>query len=94
LYSSATSVRNYKKKEDCQLPLYFVCPSTATHPVPVPLQHYILDSNDEPTENQEKTSQTSTSADADFIDFQFNELHRITQEKLNGLIRDLDLPKS
>ena len=33
--------------------------------------------------------------DADFTaDLQFNEFHRITQEKLNYLIRDLDLPKS
>ena len=27
-------------------------------------------------------------------DLQFNEFHRITQEELNDLIRDLDLPKS
>jgi len=33
--------------------------------------------------------------DADFTDdLQFNEFHRITQEELNYLIRDLDLPKS
>jgi len=33
--------------------------------------------------------------DADFIaDLKFNEFHRITQEELNDLIRDLDLPKS
>jgi len=33
--------------------------------------------------------------DADFAaDLQFNEFHRITQKKLNNLIRDLDLPKS
>ena len=35
------------------------------------------------------------SADADFTaEFQCNEFHRITQEGLNDLIRDLDLPKS
>jgi len=33
--------------------------------------------------------------DADFTaDLQFNEFRRITQEELNDLIRDLDLPKS
>ena len=63
-------------------------------PVPVPLQKYILDSDDEPTEKGEKTPQPSTSTDADFTtDLQSNEFHRITQEELNDLIRDLDLPK-
>jgi len=28
------------------------------------------------------------------VDLQFNEFHRITQEELNDLIRDLVLPKS
>ena len=28
------------------------------------------------------------------VDLQFNEFHRNTQEELNDLIRDLDLPKS
>jgi hypothetical protein len=33
--------------------------------------------------------------DADFTaDITFNEFHRITQDELNDLIRDLDLPKS
>ena len=33
--------------------------------------------------------------DADFTaDLQFNEFHRITQEELNDLFRDLNLPKS
>jgi hypothetical protein len=33
--------------------------------------------------------------DADFTaDLQFNEFHRITQEELNDLVRDLELPKS
>ena len=33
--------------------------------------------------------------DADFTaNLQFNKFHRITQEELNDLIRDLDLPKS
>ena len=46
-------------------------------------------------ENREKTPQPSTSTDADFIaDLKFNEFHRITQEELNDLIRDLDLPKN
>jgi hypothetical protein len=37
----------------------------------------------------------STSTDADFTaDIQFNEFHWITQEELNDLFRDLDLPKS
>jgi len=54
-----------------------------------------LDSDDEPTENWEKTPQPSTYTDADFTDYlQFNEFHRITQEELNDLIRDLDLPRS
>jgi hypothetical protein len=64
-------------------------------PVPVPPQQHILDSDDEPTESREKTPQPSTSTDADFIaDIQFNEFHRITQQELNDLVRDLDLPKS
>jgi hypothetical protein len=63
--------------------------------VPVPPQQYILNSDEEPTENRGKTPQASTSTEADFIaDLQFNEFHPITQEELNNLIRDLDLPKS
>jgi len=59
------------------------------------LQQYILDSDDEPTENWEKTPEPSASTDADFTaDLQFNEFHRITEEELNDLIRDLGLPKS
>jgi hypothetical protein len=70
-------------------------PQTEDLPVAVPPQQYILDSDDEPTEKRDKTPQPSTSMDADFTaDLQFNEFHRITQEKLNDLIRDLDLPKS
>ena len=70
-------------------------PHTEDLPVPVPPQQYILDSDDEPTENWEKTPQPSASMDADFTDdLQFNEFHRNTQEELNDLIRDLDLPKS
>jgi len=69
-------------------------PHTEDLPVPVPLQQYILDSDDYPTEKREKTTQPSTSTDADFTaDLQSNEFHRITQEELNALIRDLDLPK-
>jgi hypothetical protein len=45
-------------------------------PVPVPQQQYILDSDDEPTENREKTPQTSKPTVADFTaDIQFNEFH-------------------
>jgi len=70
-------------------------PHTEDLPVPVPPQRYILDSDDEPTENWEKTPQPSTSMDADFTaDLQFKEFHRITQEELNDLIRDFNLPKS
>jgi len=70
-------------------------PHTEDLPVPVPPQQYILDSDDEPTENREKTTQPSKSTDADFTtDIQFNKFHRITQEELNDLIRDLNLPKS
>jgi hypothetical protein len=62
---------------------------------PEPPQQYNFHSDDEPTENREKTSQLSTSTDADFTaDLQFNEIRPITQEELNYLIRDLDLPKS
>jgi hypothetical protein len=70
-------------------------PHTEDVPVPVPPQQYNLDSDGEPTENREKTLQPSTSTDADFTaDLQFNEFHRITQDELNDLVRDLDLPKS
>jgi hypothetical protein len=64
-------------------------PHTEDLPVPVPSQQYILDSDDKPTENWEKTPQPSIPTDADFTaDLQFNELHRITQKELNDLIRD------
>jgi len=70
-------------------------PHTEDLPVPVPPQQYILDSDDEPTENWEKKPQPSASMDADFtVDLQFNEFHRITQEELNYLVRDLDLANS
>ena len=69
-------------------------PHTEYLPIPVPPQQYILDSDEKPTEKQEKTPQPSTSTDADFTaDLQFNDFHRITQEELNDLIRNLDLPK-
>ena len=71
-------------------------PHTEDLPVPVTLQQFthISDSDEEPTEKQEKTPQPSTSTDADFTaDIQSNEFHRITQEELNDLITDLDLPK-
>jgi len=68
-------------------------PHTEDFPVPVPLQQYILDSDEEPTEKREKTPHPSTSTDTDFTaDLQSNEFHRITQEELHDLIRDLDLP--
>jgi len=55
-------------------------PHTEDRPIPVPPQQYILDSDDEPTENREKTSQPPASMDADFTaDLQFNEFHRNTQ---------------
>jgi len=41
-------------------------PHTEDLTVPVPLQQYILDSGDEPTEKREKTPQPSPSTDADF----------------------------
>jgi hypothetical protein len=45
-------------------------------PLPVPPQQWILDSDGEPTENQEKTPQPPTYTDADFTaDLQFNEFH-------------------
>jgi hypothetical protein len=70
-------------------------PLTEDLPIPVPPQLYILVSDDEPTENREKTPQPSASMDADFTaDLQFNEFHRNTQEELNDLVRDLDLAKS
>jgi len=70
-------------------------PHTEDLPVPVPPQQCILDSDDKPTENREKTPQPSTSTDADFTaDLLFNKFHQITQEELNDLIRDLNLPKS
>jgi len=70
-------------------------PYTEDFPVPVPPQQYILDSGDKPTENWKETPQPSTSTDTEFTaDLQFNEFHHITQEELNDLIRDLDLPNS
>jgi len=48
-------------------------PHTEDLPLPVPLQQYILDSDDEPTEKREKTPQPSTSTGADFTaDLQSN----------------------
>jgi len=99
LYSSATSAQIYKEKQ--RTVNYPTIPSairpvphTEDLPVSEPPQQYNLDSDDEPTENREKTSQPPTSTEADFTaDLQFNEFHRITQEELNDLIRDLDLLK-
>jgi len=74
-----------------------ILPVTHTEdlPIPVPPQQYILDSDDKPTENREKTPQPSASVDADFTaNLQFNEFHRNTQVELNDLVRDLDLAKS
>jgi len=49
-------------------------PHTEDLPVPVPLQQYISDSDEEPTKKWEKTPQPSTSTDADFTsDLQSNE---------------------
>jgi len=99
LYSSTTSARNYKEKKRTAIypnisSAIRPVPHTEDLPVPVPPQQHILDSDDEPTENQEKTPQPSTSTDADFIaDRQYKEFHRITQEELNDLIRGLDLPR-
>jgi hypothetical protein len=51
-------------------------PHTEDLPVLLPPQQYILDSDDEPTENWEKTPHPSTPMDADFTaDIQFKELH-------------------
>ena len=100
LYSSVTSARNYKeKKRTVNYPNISSAIRPLPHneylPVPVPPQQYILDSDDEATENREKTPKPSPTTDADFTaDLQFNELHQITQEELNDLIRDFDLPKS
>jgi len=78
LYTSDTSARNYKeKKRTLNYPnipsVIRPVPDTKDLPVPLPPQQYILDSDDEPTENREKTPQPSTSTDADFTaDLQFN----------------------
>ena len=97
LYSSTTSARNYKEKKKRTVNYPNISsairpvPHTEDLPVPVPPQQYILDTDDEPTKNREKTPQPSTSTDADFTaDLQFNEFHGITQEELNDPIRDLD----
>jgi len=97
LYSCPTSAKNYKEKKRTVFYPYFASairpvPHTEELPVPVTQRQYIVDSDDEPTENRGKVSQPSTSRDADFTaDFQFNEFHRITQKELNYLIWDLDL---
>jgi hypothetical protein len=88
LYSSVTLARNYKKKRNVNYPnvssAIRPAPHTEDLPIPVPPQQYILDSDDEPTENPERVPQPSTSTDADFTaDLQLNEFHRITQEELN-----------
>jgi len=81
LYSCATSARNYKKKKRIVNYSTFSSairpvPHTEDLSVPVPLQQYILDSDDEPTENREKTPEPSTSMDADFTaDLQLNEFN-------------------
>jgi hypothetical protein len=76
------------------LPTIQAVPYTEDLPIPVPPKQYILDSNEEPPENREKTPQSSTSIDADFTaELQFNKFHQITQQELNHLIRDLDLSK-
>jgi hypothetical protein len=100
LYSSTTPAWNYKEKKKSTVNYPNISsairpvPHTEDLPVPVPPQQYILDSDDKPTKNQEKTPQTSTPTDADFTaDLQFNEFHQIIQE-VNDLIRVLDLPKS
>ena len=47
------------------------------------MQQYIVDSENERTENREKTPQPPASTDSDFTaDLQFNEFHRIIQEEL------------
>ena len=70
-------------------------PHTEDLPVPVPTQQYNLDSDDEPTENQGKIYRTPKSTEADFTAcLQCNDSNRITQEVLNDLLRDLDLPKN
>ena len=78
LYSSTTSAWNYKEKRRTfnypNIPSALrPVPHTQDRPVPVPPQQYILDSDDEPTENREKTPQPSKSMDADFTaDLRFN----------------------
>ena len=77
LYSSATSARITKKKKTFNYPnnssAVQPVPHTEDHPVPEPPQQYIIDSDDEPTENREKTPQLSSSMDADFTaNLQFN----------------------
>jgi len=58
-------------------------PHTEDLPVPVPLQQYILGSDDEPIKKREKAPQPSTFTDADFTaDLQSNEFHQITQDSL------------
>ena len=103
LYSSAASARNYKKERERERTVNYrnissvirPVPQTEDLPFPVPPPQYILDSDEERTKNRQKTPQPSTSTDTDFTaDLQRNEFHRITQEELNDLIRDLGLPKS
>jgi hypothetical protein len=99
LYSSATSVWKHEGKTwKVAYPNISSAIRPVPHnehlPIPLPPQQYILDSDEEPTENREKTPQPSTSADADFTaNLQFNKFHRITQQELNYLIKDFDLPK-
>jgi hypothetical protein len=100
IYIFATSARNHEEKTWAVtypniLPAIWPVPHTEDIPVPLPPRQYILDSDEEPSENWEKTPQPSTSTDADFTaELQFNKFNRITQHELNDLIRNLDLEKS
>jgi hypothetical protein len=71
-YKEKNRTASYPKISSAIRPL----PHTEDLPVPVPPQQYILNSDDKPTENREKTPLPSTSVDADFTaDLQFNKFH-------------------